>query len=177
MQIVVEVHPKDRFDRDCFENCRTAREVWNRRPAHCHGSAPGRALCRPSLSNTKLTPSSVLRQSWTNHPNTRIDFWEPNGPNAGTPCADLHQRRTLSPQPWSPSLMPTGEIQNVDLFQSPIQSTISGLKSNGNPANNSRTNIYFFHLRVFLFPMVYQQKFNFSPCTYISPYTYKKNQR
>ena len=75
--------------------------------------------------------------------------------------------------------MPTGEIQNVDLFQSPIQNTISGLKSNGNPANNFRTKIYFFHLRVFLFLMVYQQKFDFPPCTNISPYTYKKkkNQR
>ena len=54
--------------------------------------------------------------------------------------------------------MHTGEIQNVDLFQSLIQNTISGLKSNGNPANNSRTKIWFFHLRVLLFPMVYQQK-------------------
>ena len=59
--------------------------------------------------------------------------------------------------------MPTGEIQNVDLFQSRIQNIISGLKSNGNPANNSRTKIHFFHLRAFLFPIVYQQKVIFPP--------------
>ena len=59
--------------------------------------------------------------------------------------------------------MPTGEIQNVDLFQSRIQNIISGLKSNGNPANNSRTKIYFFHLCAFLFPIVYQQKVIFPP--------------
>ena len=102
MQKVVEVHPKDNFDRDRFKEINEKLEKVTKfvelpeksgiaTPPIVMAPPQVRALCRSNLSNTKPTPSSIPGPSWTNYPNTRIDFRKPNGPNAGTPSADLHQ--------------------------------------------------------------------------------------